>query len=59
MSDFSQFSDHLASFRQTLAKVYAAGMESAQLSPDERKVHRRKSIQSAMNDLEHFTMQKL
>jgi hypothetical protein len=50
------FAYELANLRRTFARVYAAGQESRDLPPEQRRTHRRKVIQRAMNDLEHFTM---
>jgi hypothetical protein len=51
------FADEPANLRRTFSRVYAAGQKSRDLPPEEQGPHRRKTIQSAMNDLEHFTMQ--
>lgn len=50
------FANELANLRRTFARVYAAGRESRDLPPEQQRAHRRKVIQSAMNDLEHFAM---
>jgi hypothetical protein len=50
------FANELANLRRTFSRVYASGQESRDLPPEQRRAHRRKAIQSAMNDLEHFTM---
>lgn len=50
------FASERANLRRTFARVYAAGQNSRDLPPEQQGAHRRKAIQSAMNDLEHFMM---
>lgn len=53
------FANERANLRRTFSRVYAAGQNSRDLSPEQQRAHRRKAIQSAMNDLEHFTMEEM
>lgn len=53
------FPDELVNLRRTFIEVYRAGRESVSLPHSQQAAHRRKTIISAMNDLEHFTMQRI
>jgi hypothetical protein len=57
MAQEMSFADERANLRRTFIRVYRAGRGSAGLRPREQATHLRRTIQTAMNDLEHFTMQ--
>ena len=53
------FANERANLRRIFARVYAAGRNSRDLPPEQQGAHRRRAITSAMNDLEHFTMEEM
>jgi hypothetical protein len=55
----SMFAEERTNMRRTFVEVYQAGRESVGLPRAEQRAHRRRTIQRAMNDLEHFTMQRI